>query len=103
MKLLKAHFNKTLAGVPSQNPGMSMGDIFLALVHCMVGFRETEGFFPIILKQFWDTQLLFHKISLPWPVTKLTGECMTTHRLQEKTKATCQANNEQSEVLVTIH
>lgn len=26
---------------------------------------------------------------------KLTGECMTTHSLLEKTKATCQANNEQ--------
>lgn len=102
MKLLKAHLNKTLAGVPSQSPGMSMRDIFLALEHCMAGFRET-GFFPIILKPFWDSHLLFNKISLPWPVTKLTGECMATHRLQEKTKATCQANNEQSKVHGTSH
>lgn len=34
---------------------------------------------------------------------KLTGECMTTHRLLEKTKAICQANNEESKVHVTIH
>lgn len=33
----------------------------------------------------------------------LTGECMTTHRLLDKTKATCQANNEESKVRVTIH
>lgn len=96
MKLLKAHFNKTLAGVPSQSPGMSMRDVFLALLCCMAGFRETQGFFPIILKQFWDGRLLFNKVSLPWLVTKLPGKCMTTHRLQEKTKATCRANNEQS-------
>lgn len=47
MKLLKAHLNKTLARGPSQSPGMSMRDIFLASVHCMAGFRETEGFFQL--------------------------------------------------------
>jgi len=47
MKLFKAHLNKTLARGPSQSPGMSMRDIFLAPVHCMASFREAE-FFPVI-------------------------------------------------------
>lgn len=102
MKLLKAHFNKTLAGIPSQSPGMSMRDF--SWLQCSAWLAlEKQSFFAIILKQFWDSHLPFDKTSRPWPVTKLTGECMTTHRLQEKTKAAWQANNEQSKAHVTIH